>query len=140
MLLARMPDLIISVVAKIAGSLLVAVAKAGYSKLTEMPAFAKAIASTADQFRHLEVRHALLKWCESERFKNILAAIEDGNRSVADREVVAAFVEVGEFYVGDSTDRDAEAVVKYFFDSLVEEIYRSKEGVVAAANRQEILH
>jgi tetratricopeptide (TPR) repeat protein len=135
-----MIEVISVVLTKVASSLIASGAKAGYAKFTEVPVFEKAVTETCKVFNDIQLRPSLTKWCDSEGFLALLQSMGSGQHPPADADVVAEFIATGGFFCGADTNSVAENILQCFFKQLQTEIYSSKSGLVAVANRQEILH
>lgn len=78
---APMPEgILVSLLFKIAPSLLTTAAKAGVQSVLKQSSVTKAIEATCVIYPELEpLRHTLSTWCESKRFGEILEQIKAGN-------------------------------------------------------------
>lgn len=108
--------------------------------LTESPV-RKAITSTSESFSNVVVMPALLAWCGSEDFLDLLNEHYGGNRPVVSEEVVKSFVRHGQFYFPGSneTRRIAEEVLVNFFYNLAYELYKGDGGIPILGARMEAL-
>jgi len=80
------------VITSLLGKAAVELGKRGYKKLTEGTPVSKAIERTAGASGGVEVRQALVSWCDGEVFASLLAAFKAGDRNLTDESVVEAFI------------------------------------------------
>ena len=114
----------------------------------------RAIKSTSDKFRsgpHAQgdtgsrdvpgVETALENWVGSDKFKELFLLAQTGERDFDAEEVISSFITEGGFYMPSRAEREslAEEVVSLFLGEVLSEIYQSKSGISALANRQEEL-
>ena len=130
----------VSVLAKFIASASISALKAMYGSLAKTPAFSSAILSTQKEFQGVEVEASLRKWCESPEFDALTISLKDGTRLVADSEVVASYINNGQFFNDENTEGDAGKILTAFFRHLELAIYSSSEGTAALARREEVLH
>lgn len=116
--------------------------KRGYKKLTEETPVSKAIEAAADAFTGIEVREALVTWCEGDVFASLLTALKAGDRNLTDEAVIDSFIQSTDFFMGEDeeTHRVALSVVTEFLKKLEQEIYDAPGGVSALAGRGEVQH
>ena len=124
------------------GKAAIKLGKLGYKKLTELTPVSKAVERTAGTFEELEVREALVSWCDEDAFAGLLASLTVGDRDLTDDAVIDSFLQATSFYLGDDdeTRRITLLVVGEFLKNLEQEIYNSPAGVSALANRGEVQH
>ena len=104
---------------------------------------ASAIRATCTRFLEIEgAETALRGWISSDAFTEFCERIHDGDRNFGDDEIVASFVEEGDFYFPTEEERSkvAAEIVASFINDLLGAIYRSEHGIAALAQRQEVLH
>ena len=114
----------------------------------------RAIKSAADKFRGDPdaqgatgsrdvpgVETALERWVGSDEFKDLFHLAQIGERDFAAEEVISSFITEGDFYMPSraESERLAEEIVSVFLGELLSEIYQSKWGISALANRGEEL-
>ena len=102
----------------------------------------RVIRVTCRQFPEIEGAEASLHtWVASEAFVHFFERAYEGERDFDD-EIVLSFMEDGAFYMADEEERSsiAQTIVALFLAELSDGIYRSDEGTIALANRQEVLH
>ena len=111
--------------------------------LTQRPGVVqRAIPVTCSRFPEIEgTETALQRWTSSEAFIGFLERVHAGER-VFDDEVVASFMDEGDFYFPTEEECQtlAREVIAAFISELASGLYRSDEGLLALANRQEELH
>ena len=101
----------------------------------------RAIALTADGFRDVEgIDVALERLALSEGFTAFLENVHAGQRD-ADDEIIASFLDEGDFYLPDENERVSLArdIIATFIHNLASEFYQSNGGLVAFSNRNERL-
>lgn len=137
-----MPDgILVSLLFKIAPSLLTAAAKAGVQSLLQQSSVTKAIEATCAIYPRLDpLRYTLSTWCESKRFDKILGQIKAGNPDISQETVITSFIEDGGFYAADDTRVLAEQVLNTFAVKLQEQLYGSDQGTYFLSQREEVLH
>ena len=101
----------------------------------------RAINATSNFFPEIEgVETNLRNWTASEDFVGFCERIHAGEHDIDD-EIIASFVQMGEFYFPTEEERlyTGARVVAVFLSQLLNAIYRSEEGLVLHAARQESL-
>ena len=101
----------------------------------------RAIEFTSRRFPEIEGAETNLKqWISTDSFADLLERVHAGERNFED-EIVGSFIEDGDFYLAIDSERHRVAtdIVTRFLSELYAAIYRSDEGLVAFANRQEQL-
>ena len=101
-----------------------------------------AIRATASRFAEIEgTEMALREWTSGEAFNHFFQRVYAGERDF-DQEVIASFVEDGDFYLQPEEEcfRVAEKIVLDFLQELSDGLYRSDDGLPVLAMRQEMLH
>ena len=101
-----------------------------------------AIRATASRFPDIEgTEVALRDWTSGEAFTNCFRRVYAGDRDF-DQEVIASFVEDGNFYLLPEEEcfSVAEQIVLDFLQELSDGLYRSGDGLPVLAMRQEMLH
>ena len=80
-------------------------------------------------------------WVGSDNFKELFHLAQTGERDIDAEEVISSFITEGGFYMPSRAEREilVEEVVSLFLGELLSEIYQSKRGISALANRQEEL-
>ncbi len=88
------------------------------------------------------VETALENWVKSDKFRELFELAQTGERDFDAEEVVSSFITEGGFYMPSRTEceRLAEEVVSLFLGEVLSEIYQSKSGISALANRIEQQH
>jgi tetratricopeptide (TPR) repeat protein len=137
-----MPDgILVSLLFKIAPSLLATAAKAGFHSLLQQTPVVKAIEATCATFTELEpLRQTLENWCRSDAFAQMLEQVKAGSRDISHDDVITSFIKIGGFYAGDKTRSLAEQVLYTFAVKLEEQLYGSDAGTYLLARRAEVLH
>ena len=105
-------------------------------------ALKRAIQATCSRFPEIEgVETALDKWTSAEAFIDFFERVEAGERNFDD-EIIASFIEEGEFYLPDEEERTtvARGIVAAFISELSGALYGGDDGLPAFANRVEALH
>lgn len=130
------------VITGLLGKAAVKLGKLGYKKLTETTPVSKAVELTAGAFEELEVREALVSWCDGDAFADLLASLTAGDRDLTDDAVIDSFLLATDFHLNgeDETRRAALLVLSEFLKNLEQEIYNSPAGVSALASRGEVQH
>ena len=101
-----------------------------------------AIKATAARFNEVEgTETALERWTASEAFTEFFDRAYAGERDFGSA-IIQSFINEGDFYMADDAERFAVAagIVRVFLAEMSAAIYRSDEGLLAVANRQEELH
>ena len=102
----------------------------------------RAIPVTCSRFPEIEgAETALLRWTSSAAFIDFFERVHAGER-VFDDEVVASFIDEGDFYFPTEEECHtlAREVIAAFIGELAGAFYMGDEGLLALANRQESLH
>ena len=102
----------------------------------------RAIPVTCSRFPEIEgAKTALQRWTSSEAFIDFFERVHAGERGFDD-EVVASFIDEGDFYFPTEEERQtlAREIIAAFIGELARSLYRGDEGLLALANRQETLH
>lgn len=130
------------VITGLLGKAAIKLGKLGYKKLTELTPVSKAVERTTGAFEDIEVREALVSWCDGDAFASLLESLTAGDRSLTDAAVIDSFIQAAGFHLDDEdeTRRVALLVVNEFLKNLEQEIYNSPGGVSALANRGEVQH
>jgi DNA replication protein DnaC len=129
----------INPVTKKLGSLGLKYGKEGIKKLLKESEVEKAASGTATDFPTIECRDALLKWSRTEEFLDLFDRLKAGE-TLEINEYLRSFLATTDFYAAEETESDALKVLSNFLERVVEEIYKAEGGIVAVANRQEVLH
>ena len=104
------------------------------------PAVAEAaIDATSKQFPDMELGRSLERWVASPAFDDFIARVHAGERHVGD-DVVASFIEIGEFDHGDEREERAREVVSAFLGNVLSELHRSEAGISVLENHQKRLY
>ena len=98
-----------------------------------------AIDNTGKQFPDMELKPSLERWIASPAFDDFFDRVHAGERDF-EHDIVASFIEVGEFDHGDERDERAREVVAAFLGNVLGELHRGTAGISVLANRQERLH
>ena len=98
-----------------------------------------AIDATSKQFPDMESEPSLKRWIASPAFDHVIGRVRAGERDFED-DIVASFIEVGEFDHGDERDERAREVVVAFLGNVLGELHRGEAGISVLENRQEHLH
>ena len=99
----------------------------------------RAIESASRRFPEIEGAEASLKrWISTDSFANLLDRVHAGERNF-EYETIGSFIEDGDLYLPIDAERHRVGtdIVTSFLSELYAAIYRSDEGLVAFANRQE---
>ena len=102
----------------------------------------RAIPVTCSRLPEIEgAETALQRWTSSEAFIGFFERVHAGERGFDD-EVVASFIDEGGFYfpTEEECQTHAREIIAAFIGELAGAFYRSDEGLLALANRQEALH
>lgn len=102
----------------------------------------RAIRVTTRRFPEIEGAEAALRqWTSGKAFVNFFERVYAGERDL-DEEIVTSFIGEGGFYfpIDEECRMHAREVIAAFVGELASALYRSDEGLVALANRQEELH
>jgi hypothetical protein len=132
-------DPITLMIAKSAGKLLVKVGKAGVVRLLTEPLLHKAATDTQLDFEQLEIRDSLMRWSETQDLAQLLEDLKDGKRDDVGT-LVPGFLEVTGFYDGDATENKARTVIEGFLKHVLDELFRSSDGLIFVANRIDVVH
>ena len=102
----------------------------------------RAINATCSHISDIEgARTNLQKWTSCEAFSTFFERVHAGEQ-VADEDIVQSFISEGDFYF--PTDEESSSlateIITWFLLELRGALYRSEEGLVVHANRQEVLH
>src|SRR5215211_3973704 len=112
--------------------------KSGLKRLLKEPLVQTAATNTQKHYEEIEVREALIKWSKSDGFVEVLTDLKEG----ATQDLAAAvpqFVESTEFYDGDQTQDTALRVIEDFIIEILDQLYKSPDGLRVHADRQEVL-
>jgi tetratricopeptide (TPR) repeat protein/predicted nucleic acid-binding protein len=134
---------LLTIAATVASPLLDLIEKRLIARLSESTAVEAAANGTAEEFPEVEgCGLAILKWCDSDRFAEVLEAVRAGRRDVfdSDASMVTSFVESSGFFFGEETAEKAQEVLVTFFQELNRQLYLSNEGVAVLGARTEALH
>jgi hypothetical protein len=126
-------------VTKALGKLVLKYGKEKIKTLLKESIAEKAANGTAASFQGIEVREALLSWSNTDDFYDLFERMKAGE-SLEANNLGLMFAKATNFHDGEDTEITAQRVVIQFLQKVVEEIYKSEEGLVAVANRQEVLH
>ena len=99
----------------------------------------RTIKSTAAAFTAFEgVEISLRKWSSSDAFADMLERLVSGERDFFE-EIVESFIQEGDFYHADDYEKKtfASNIISLFFGLLLNELYRSDDGISLLANRVE---
>ena len=108
--------------------------------LARNPALAEAaIDATSKQFPGMELEPSLTRWVASSAFDEVIGRVHTGERNVGD-DVVASFIQIGEFDHGDEREEQAREVVEAFLSHALSELHRGEAGISVLENREERLH
>lgn len=137
----KMADLSVRLLVAMAGKLLGLTAKHAASRFKDTPV-ERAIDTTQGVFPNVAVDVALYRWCQSDDFRGLLKEFSEGKRSPEYGEIVSSFVREGGFHMPEPAQERklATEILNTFLAVLAEELYRSDDGVVFHARREEILH
>ena len=97
-----------------------------------------AIDDTCKQFPDMELKPSLERWIASPAFDVVFDRLRFGEREFED-DIVASFIEVGEFDHGDERDEHARQVVAAVLGNVLGELHRDGAGFSVFANRLERL-
>jgi hypothetical protein len=118
--------------------LLVKHGKEGVRKLLTEPLLQRAASHTQFEFEGVELRDALVGWAQTDHFVQALENLKDGKRNEL-ATLVRWFIDETDFYLGDETEGQALRIVEVFLARVLDELYKSSDGVSILAKRQEVL-
>ncbi len=126
---------------KMAKPALIAISKHGIKKLLEKDFLFEAVSSTAIAFPQFDaLNHSLNQWCNSDEFLDILESFKEHNEKYTDEAVIDSFIKLGGLYTGDETNKNASNVLKFFFERIEKELFKTIEDLYAHDKKQEALH
>jgi HEAT repeat protein len=112
--------------------------KSGLKRLLKEPLVQTAATNTQKHYEEIEVREALIKWSKSDGFVEVLTDLKEG----ATQDLAAAvpqFIESTEFYDSDQTQDTALRVIEDFLIEILDQLFKSPDGLRVHADRQEVL-
>lgn len=91
------------------------------------------------EFESIEIRDSLIKWSRSDDFVEVLRNLKDGERPNLSA-IVPQFIKDTGFYTGDADVEDAHRILESFVFEVVDQLYKTADGLSVLASRQEVLH
>ncbi|MCA1575766.1 MAG: HEAT repeat domain-containing protein [Acidobacteria bacterium] len=107
-------------------------------RLLKEPLVQTAATNTQKHHEEIEVREALIKWSKTDGFVEVLTDLKEG----ATQDLAAAvpqFIESTEFYDSDQTQDTALRVIEDFLIEILDQLFKSPDGLRVHADRQEVL-